>query len=554
MRPARPPRKAASSGLLNKLMPTKDEAPADAAAVNREAVALIRAGRRDEALQKFAAGCRAHPLSAELWSNRGRLNMEIGDFTQAAECLNKAVELRPLDPNALNNLGDLCYRQKRYEQAAHAFRRALAAQADHAAANRNLALTEQAIGQQLDALGLSRDAAAHFDIALAHAPDDIDLLVAAALNQRHLGANAVAIARLRTASSLAEAAAASGACTAQRLAKVRYTLGTTLLRAGLYEEGWPLYELRRAAFGHAPATPTGVQAWDGTTVGAGSHILVECEQGFGDTIQFCRFAPWLIGRLEPGSEPGLERGSKHHPERGLERGFDRVTLVVQPSLVDLLARSLGPSITVTGSRQAAPGPFTHHALLPSLPALLRVTLNDLAAHGAYLRAEQSRVAGWRRREQRAEPALRVGIAWGGSSELTESKQRNVEFDALRGLFDVAGVRWFSLQKEADPRLLAGTPVIDWMADVRDFDDTAALMETLDLVISVDTSVVHLAGALGVRAWLLNRYQGEWRWLTQSGQSAWYPSVEIFHQERFGDWQPTLERVRARLEQSSAGAR
>ncbi|HEY4298478.1 MAG TPA: hypothetical protein VGM85_18545, partial [Paraburkholderia sp.] len=150
--------------------------------------------------------------------------------------------------------------------------------------------------------------------------------------------------------------------------------------------------------------------------------------------------------------------------------------------------------------------------------------------------DEQRVDAWRARMQSLPPALRVGSTW-GSSALADNAMRNVTFKDLHALLATPGVQWFSLQKDASPPAVGNVSIIDWMPEVQDFHDTAALIGALDLVISVDTSVLHLAGAMGVPAWLLNRHTGEWRWLAQSGPSRWYPSVEVFHQERHGDWLP-----------------
>ncbi|NKJ50228.1 hypothetical protein CIC12_26595 [Burkholderia sp. SG-MS1] len=528
MRKSGPPRKAASP-LLGKLIPKAQLPTRDVRSFNQEAVSLIHAGRREEALRLFEEACRIHPSSVDLWSNRGRLSMEIGNFADAAKCLDQALKLQPRNPDALNNLGSLHYRQKSYAMASDAFSRVLSTSEDHDAARRNLSLSERMLAQELSTQGDFAAACAHFETAIQYAPNDSDLLVSAAMNQRHMGANAAAIAILRKACAVAEVCHGEDPSARRKLAAARCTLGTTLLREGLYAEGWRLYEFRREAHGHAPACPHGLRQWDGRAVPAESQILVECEQGFGDTIQFFRF---------------VER---------LSKWFEGITLAVQKPLVDLLARSSSSAVVAIDNMPPAREPLTHYATLPSLPALLGVELDDLKPDAAYLFPDEHRIAAWRDRELPLPPALRVGLAWGSSSGLSDNAMRNVAFEDICTLLDVPGVQWFSLQKDVDPTLTGNAPLINWMSDVQDFHDTAALVETLDLVISVDTSVLHLAGAVGVPAWLLNRYTGEWRWLTQQGQSPWYSSVEVFHQERYGDWRPTLSRVRERLQQKIASA-
>jgi hypothetical protein len=258
-------------------------------------------------------------------------------------------------------------------------------------------------------------------------------------------------------------------------------------------------------------------------------ILIYSEQGLGDTIQFCRFAK-LVSR----------HGAK-------------IILEVHPELGSLLS-SLDPCISVITRGDKIPE-FDYHTPLMSLPLAFKTTLDDIPNQIPYLSAPEGKTSAWRDRLGKHEKP-RIGLVWAGNprKDLHNDRldrQRSIEFDRLAPLFDATDGEFYSLQKGDDAvaqlhHSALRQRVIDWIDDLHDFSDTAALVENLDLVIAVDTSVAHLAGALGRPFWLINRYNTCWRWLLDREDSPWYPTARIFRQPRWGDWASVIDRIASEL--------
>ncbi len=309
----------------------------------------------------------------------------------------------------------------------------------------------------------------------------------------------------------------------------RFNLSMVLLAQGDFANGWRLYESRwrmdRVAYpAHAPR-------WQGGDP-AGRSFLLVAEQGQGDTLHFVRYAPMLAAL-----------GAQVH-------------LMVQPSLVRLLAGLPG----IASVRSTTEPPPVCDACIPllSLPLVFGTTLATIPAAVPYLRASEQDRGTWKRRLD-GERRLKIGLVWAGSAHNDQflahmvDRRRSLPLAALAPLAGVQGVRFYSLQKGPSA---AETPpprldLVDWMDAVEDFADTAALVAELDLVISVDTSVCHLAGALGRPIWMLSRYDSCWRWLRDRSDSPWYPTMRLFRQDRPGDWTPVILRVRAALERWAA---
>jgi tetratricopeptide (TPR) repeat protein len=311
-------------------------------------------------------------------------------------------------------------------------------------------------------------------------------------------------------------------------ARVNY--GLTLLMLGRYRQAWPLYEVRHEDRGLAGDDATAVSRppldfprWRGEPLD-GRALLIWPEQGLGDIIQFIRFVPMLL-RL----------------------GTGRITVACWPALEALLKTSIdGVDWLVL-----TPGtPIPRHdawCFLTSLPLFLNTTLDMLPGPFPYLRAPAERIE----RERLPNAPRRVGLVWGsGRNGAFAENGRSVPLSACRAFLDVDGVTFVSLQMGDAHEELSGLPArlrpVDVMENVRDMADTAALMAGLDLVITVDTSVAHLAGALGHPVWMLLRHAACWRWLDQRDDSPWYPNARLFRQPAPGDWGSVVEQVRAAL--------
>jgi len=274
-----------------------------------------------------------------------------------------------------------------------------------------------------------------------------------------------------------------------------------------------------------------VPDWMGQQSLAGKTILLQAEQGMGDTLQFCRYAT-LVAELGA-----------------------RVILEVQPPLVRVLGRTAGVSLVVPDTETTSVQIDFYSALM-SLPLALGTTLETIPNLVPYIRSEPQKADAWR---DRLGPTsqLRVGLVWSGGHRPNQpelksvNERRNIPLQKLAPL-RMDGVTFYSLQKgqpaEAElPALTqagwSGPPIIDLTAELHDFSDTAALIEHLDLVISVDTSTAHLAGAMGKPVWVLNRFDTCWRWMLDRDDSPWYPTLKLYRQTTPGDWDSVVERVR-----------
>jgi tetratricopeptide (TPR) repeat protein len=307
-----------------------------------------------------------------------------------------------------------------------------------------------------------------------------------------------------------------------------YNLALAYLRQGRYAEGWPAHEwrwdfrelrLRRRHF----AAPQ----WRGEKLN-GETILLHAEQGLGDTLQFVRYAPLVA-----------ERGG-------------RVVLEVQPRLVRLLQGL--PSVSRVVGRGEPLGDFAWHCPLMSLPLAFGTTVDTIPRRVPYVRADEEEVRAARQRWTGT--GLRVGIAWAGNPQYRSDEQRSMPLLALLPLAGVPGITWFSLQMGTACGQMRTVgerfPLIDASSTSRDLAETAALVATLDLVITVDTAMAHLAGAMGVPLWVVLPHLADWRWMEERADCPWYPAARLFRQPAPGDWASAVERMRGELERWISG--
>jgi len=291
-----------------------------------------------------------------------------------------------------------------------------------------------------------------------------------------------------------------------------------LLTCGRYKQAWPAYEWRWQRVAPDTFHDGGRPRWTGREDIAGKILFVESEQGLGDTIQFCRFA-----RL------AADRGA-------------RVILMVQASLAGLM-QTLDPRIEIVS---APPSVFDYYILLLSLPLALGTEVATIPAGAPYLRAEPARIE--RMRERIGDTGFKIGLCWQGSYI---AGTRSFPLRGLENIARLPGVRLISLQKgdgiEQLDTLPEGMRVENLGRDFPgDFGDTAAAMEAMDLIISCDTSVAHLAGALGRPAWVALRDAADWRWLRDREDSPWYPGMKLFRQPNRGDWSGLFQKIEENL--------
>lgn len=295
------------------------------------------------------------------------------------------------------------------------------------------------------------------------------------------------------------------------------------LRRGDFAVGWREYEWRwRMKRFVMPSRPFKQPQWHGEPLN-GARILIHAEQGFGDSLQFIRYVPLVA-----------ERGGK-------------VVLEVPRELLRLFAGIAGAeSVVAYGT---APADFAWHCPLMSLPFAFGTTLADIPARIPYIGVDSAAVAQWRQRVE-ARPGLRVGLVWAGRRSWKQHYERALPAAALAALTTIAGVSWFSLQKGAAAP--PGTAIADFAPGLADFADTAAAIAALDLIVTIDSAVAHLAGALGKPVWILLPAVADWRWLDERADSPWYPTARLFRQESPLVWDAPLGCLAVELAQVAAG--
>ncbi|MDB5476377.1 MAG: repeat-containing protein [Phenylobacterium sp.] len=537
---------------------------------NNRGIALANLGRQSDALTSYDAALARNPAYPEAHNNRGTALLALGQPAEALAAFEAAVTARPDYPEAHGNRGLALNQLRRLPEAVAAFDRALGLKPDFAEAQQGrgvalamlerpaeaLASLDAAIGLQPTALAYSYRgnvlcALKRLDEALASHDRAVEL--DAQNHEAHhnrgftlqaMSRPAEAVASYQAAlnlhpdnpdilnnlgNSLQDLGDAGGALAAYDRAialkpdhaDAPMNKALVLLRLGRLEEGWPLYEWRKAKWPGVSRADLPQPTWTGVESLASKTLLLRREQGLGDTLQFCRYA--LACR---------DRGAQ-------------VILSVQPPLVRLL-RQLEPQVRVI-SEGAAPGAFDLHAALMSLPLAFGTTLETIPA-GPQLVAEPALTALWAKRlGPKTRP--RIGLAWSGSAAHVNDRNRSLSLQQLLPLLS-DDVAWISLQKElrdADAAALESQPRIrSFAGHLTDFAETAALIEQLDLVITVDTSVAHLAAAMGKPTWILLPLNPDFRWLAGRDDSPWYPSVRLFRQPRFGDWAAVIGDVASEL--------
>ena len=492
-------------GRLDEALAAYDRAlalqPGVALVANNRATVLRHLGRLDEAVAGYRAALAASPQHAGIWANLGATLHEARHHEQAFDAFMRARECGDASAVTLMNAGVALNELHRHAQALPLLQDA----ARLAPGEPDVLLN---LGNALAGLDRWPEARAQFQAVLRARPDDPD----AALNFANALRDGGDPAEARQALPWYSRALDHGA----EAAAVRWNRALCLLTLGDYEAGWRDYEERQqaSALNNAPRDP-GVPRWQGEPA-AGRAILLHAEQGLGDTLQFCRYARLVA-------------------DRGL-----RVVLEVQPPLKALLAGLPGVGSLV--ARGEPLPPVDLHCPLMSLPHVLGTTLDTVPAQGPYLHADPALVAHWRSvLSGRGRP--QIGVAWSGSAGYWNDHRRSIAFQTFRAALP-PGADYWSLQKE--------TPASDGPGEpIRSFDDTrfvhtAAQIMALDLVVTVDTAIGHLAGALGRPYWLLLSRPADMRWLLQREDSPWYPTARLLRQSHEGGWPPVLARLNGEL--------
>jgi Flp pilus assembly protein TadD len=474
-----------------------------------EGRALEAAGSIAAAVEAYRSALQSDAECAEARERLGRLlsvqayaSQERGAFDAAIELYEEALALAPGQAPAWNNLGNALRALGRSAEAVHAYREALALEPGFAGAHFNLAVALHQGGDGASAIASCREALRH-DPALTEA--------------------ALALGYL-----LAQEGDAEGALQAYRQAvaarpesaDARFNHGMQLLQMGDFEAGWAEYEWRLRLPELEQFWPYRDRPrWDGAPL-EGRTILLYAEQGLGDALHFVRYVPLVAAR------------------------GGRVILQCQPKLRALFARVAGVSEVIAAGE--APPPFDLCCSLQSLPYVFRTRLETIPAQVPYLRADAAKAGAWQARLRTLDARLRVGLFWATDSKSTLSAARSLTLAQLEPLAAAAGVVFYSLQRGAAAaeaaRPPAGMRLVDAGAELKDFDDDAALIENLDLVISINSATAQLVGALAKPVWTLIHFPPDWRWLLGRDDCPWYPHMRLFRQGRGEGWETVVARL------------
>ena len=474
--------------------------PGEAAAIHLLGMIAFKTNHHRAALNLLRLSITVAPADAEFHNNLAAVLGELGRHDEAMIAATHALGLKPNLSDAHNNLGVALEHLERFEESTAAYEAAVAISPTSGPAFVHLSNALRKLGRHQAASEASKRAVE----LMPHSPDAHNGLGVALLEGRKVNE---ALPAFRQAIQLQP-----------DHIDAHVNRGMALLLSGDYQGGWPEYEWRRRK-----TDPLwqrfGTPSWYGNDLSERT-ILVYAEGGLGNSVQFARFAPVLA-----------KRGA-------------RVLLECQPPLKALL-QTLEEITSVLGRGEQLPA-FHEHAPLVSIPGILKMPLNAIPAEVPYLRADPDLVKTWSSRLE-CGSAFKVGIKWLAEQNTTYGRSRSIPLTKFRALCDVPGVELISLQKGA--RQTCDFPVT-WLQGLDEscgaFVDTAAVMMSLDLVITCDTSIAHVGGALGRPTWVILPYSPDWRWMLDREDSPWYPTIRLFRQHEFGDWSVVLKKIAEEL--------
>ncbi|NTU57833.1 MAG: tetratricopeptide repeat protein [Chlorobiaceae bacterium] len=502
-------------------------------------LALQGCNRMEAAIASYDKVIAIVPEFAEAWSNRGAALQALNQLDEAVASYDRAIVINPNYAEAWSNRGVALHRLEQLDAAVASFEKAIVLKSGFAEAynNRGLALSD---------LKLYDSAIASYDQAIALKPDYAEAWYHRGNSQEELKRLEAAINSYDKAIGIrpdyAEAWSNKGVAL-QGLNKLEAAVASydhaialkpnyvpayvnksiALLLGGDYEKGWELYEWRCKTEENQFSKRSFIQQlWLGNFYINGKTILLHSEQSFGDTIQFCRYVQFVA-----------ELGA-------------RVILEIEQPLIGLLRQLEGVAeFVVKGATLPA---FDCHCPITSLAFAFNTTLDTVPSFPEYLSADSEKVAVWSEKlGPKTKP--RVGLVWSGRPTHHNDLHRSVRLSSFAAMLP-NGFEYVSLQKDVrdtDRATLMTHKEIRYFGDeVKDFTDIAALCELMDLVISVDTSIVHASAALGKPTWVMLPFSPDWRWLLDRTDSPWYPSVKLYRQKSIGDWASVFERVKADL--------
>jgi len=466
-------------------------------------------GRNSLAVELLRHAIALKPDVPDFHNNLGNVLAKLGRLEEAIDCFQKATTIRPEYAEAHNNLANVLARQGRSDAAIAGYRKAAQLKPGYVEAYTNL-------GATLGKLGRFDEVVECFRRAVQIDPNSAEAYSSLAMAYQNQN-------------DLEEALKAIDQAIARKEddPRLRFNRALMLLMAGNWVRGWQEYEWRwRLSEHHSERLRFKQPLWEGEALG-GRTLLLHCEQGLGSTLQFIRFAP-LIAQ---------------------NRG--KVVVECQPPLKNLLS-CLSPHVEILARGEALPK-FDIHLPLMSAPRVLKITPTSIPNNLPYLTPDSSLVVQWRQRLA-SEHAPKVGIAWQGNPAYAGDAARSIPLRFFQPLGKIQGIRLYSLQKirglDQIAQLDGKLPLVDFGSELDDsagpFIDTAAVIANLDLVITCDTSVAHLAGALGAKVWVALCFAPDWRWMIAREDCPWYPQMRLFRQKKPGDWDDVFNRIAGEL--------
>jgi tetratricopeptide (TPR) repeat protein len=478
--------------------------------LNSYGVALQLSKRSSEAIDCFQKALMIRPGDVGTLGNLGRALREQNKVREALDCFLEILRLNPNNPNVQIEIGRCHYEMGSFNEAIRTFEDVLMLRPNYVEAISGKGIALSAIGH-LD------EARQMFEQALLLEPSDLKALI-------NLGEFSYDEGKIDEALTYFDQALAIDPKDSVALWRKSFAL----LAKGEYSEGWKLYADSLGKHGgRGPNKFAPQPTWDGRP-DKDKHLLIWCEQGFGDSIQFIRYAELCKQRM------------------------GKVSVFCQTSLISLFQSiSFVDHVSDVCDRSD----FDEHVPMMNLPHLFETTVEKIPASIPYLHANSERETKWTDKFVNNKN-MKIGLVWacGSHQGLTIDKlsasQRSIPLKELKPWLDLKGTQFYSLQKDnfaqEIKQLELEDHLINYMNEVKDFADTAALVMNLDLVITVDTSVAHLAGALGKPVWIMSRYNADWRWLQNRPYNPWYPTARIFGQSRMNDWSGVIAKIQNEL--------